>query len=204
MPSISGRVVRAMEEEPRNEWEARDNNNIRRDFTEGEHTGVLTQQYQNFVHTFWNSVRDGEARNRPRTILLSTTTTTTSEDEDEDEDLGEALPARFHQPNNVQANHDETTMENSDSSDSSSEESEGDYNTTTFTEDFHDNDTLESTTTTETSGMEYTLEELQRLPRPSCCPVVTCRNRPAVDCVNSLCGRCCVLIGNYHCPRHNC
>jgi hypothetical protein len=35
------------------------------------------------------------------------------------------------------------------------------------------------------------------------CDALYCRNRPAVDCINSLCGRCCVLGGQYHCPRHN-
>lgn len=35
------------------------------------------------------------------------------------------------------------------------------------------------------------------------CDALYCRNRPAIDCANSLCGRCCVLGGEFHCPRHN-
>jgi fido (protein-threonine AMPylation protein) len=35
------------------------------------------------------------------------------------------------------------------------------------------------------------------------CDALYCRNRPAIDCANSLCGRCCVLGGQFHCPRHN-
>jgi fido (protein-threonine AMPylation protein) len=35
------------------------------------------------------------------------------------------------------------------------------------------------------------------------CDALYCRNRPAVDCTNDLCGRCCVLGGQFHCPRHN-
>jgi fido (protein-threonine AMPylation protein) len=35
------------------------------------------------------------------------------------------------------------------------------------------------------------------------CDALYCRNRPAIDCTNSLCGRCCVLGGEFHCPRHN-
>jgi fido (protein-threonine AMPylation protein) len=30
-----------------------------------------------------------------------------------------------------------------------------------------------------------------------------CNNRAAVDCTNNLCGRCCVLSGEFHCSRHN-
>ncbi len=35
------------------------------------------------------------------------------------------------------------------------------------------------------------------------CDALYCRNRPAIDCTNNLCGRCCVLGGAFHCPRHN-
>mmetsp|Transcript_29952 Transcript_29952/g.71948 ORF Transcript_29952/g.71948 Transcript_29952/m.71948 type:complete len:773 (-) Transcript_29952:1155-3473(-) len=30
-----------------------------------------------------------------------------------------------------------------------------------------------------------------------------CNNKAAVDCVNHMCGRCCVLVGEYHCHRHS-
>jgi fido (protein-threonine AMPylation protein) len=35
------------------------------------------------------------------------------------------------------------------------------------------------------------------------CAADHCRNRPAADCSNLLCGRCCVLTGTYFCARHN-
>ena len=37
----------------------------------------------------------------------------------------------------------------------------------------------------------------------SFCDALYCRNRPAIDCTNNLCGRCCILGGEFHCPRHN-
>lgn len=44
-------------------------------------------------------------------------------------------------------------------------------------------------------------------PRPNqravCCSTGDCNNRPAADCQNHMCGRCCVLFGQYNCQRHN-
>lgn len=31
-----------------------------------------------------------------------------------------------------------------------------------------------------------------------------CTNQPAPRCLNMCCGRCCVLHGQFHCPRHSC
>jgi len=36
------------------------------------------------------------------------------------------------------------------------------------------------------------------------CNQVNCKNRPALDCANGRCGKCCVLYGNFRCTRHNC
>jgi fido (protein-threonine AMPylation protein) len=42
----------------------------------------------------------------------------------------------------------------------------------------------------------------QSATHPSHCDIGHCRNRAAVNCDNNMCGRCCVLVGNYSCPRH--
>ena len=147
---------------------------------------------------------------------LYTSTTTTSE---EDEDTGEHQPVNTNVRNHDETNRDETAMESSDSNDSSLDEqdSQREDTTTVFAEeDIEDNeeiDTADSTTTTTDGSEENTTtttdhsdnssQEPQQRPIPACCAAVTCRNRPAVDCANALCGRCCVLIGQYHCPRHN-
>ena len=52
-----------------------------------------------------------------------------------------------------------------------------------------------------TSSTTAALSQLATTPRY--CNALYCRNRPAVDCTNSLCGRCCVLGGEFQCPRHN-
>ena len=67
--------------------------------------------------------------------------------------------------------------------------------------------TEEMGTCTETSSTETT-EEALPAPAPSTssgryCVASHCRNRPAADCTNSLCGRCCILTGTFFCPRHN-
>ena len=35
------------------------------------------------------------------------------------------------------------------------------------------------------------------------CSTGDCNNRPAADCQNHMCGRCCVLFGQYNCQRHH-
>ena len=145
-----------------------------------------------------------------------TSTTTASE---EDEDVGERLPVNANLRNDDGTNLDETTTASSDSNDSSFDEQDGerDDTTTVFSEeDIEDNeeiDTVDSTTTTTDGSEENTTtttdysdassQEPQQCPIPASCSALTCRNRPAVDCANALCGSCCVLIGEYHCPRHN-
>jgi hypothetical protein len=241
MPSISRRVVRALEPEER--WEGEFHNDDDDDdddadlseVIERQHPAVLSREYQNFVDRFWNEIRNSRGHIN-RSVRLPShalarfnryesedsdydeaflrTTTTTSE---EDEDVGEPLPVIANRQNSVGVNREETTMGSSDNNDSMFDEHDGerDNTTTSFAGNFDQSDNSDSTTTTtyeseenenDSTTVDYSdvsSQETRRRPPPACCSVAACRNRPAVDCVNSLCGRCCVLIGNYHCPRHN-
>jgi hypothetical protein len=67
-----------------------------------------------------------------------------------------------------------------------------------------DPDTDDTTTTTEddTTTLDAAAPAAPP-PQVLYCNALYCHNRPAVDCSNSLCGRCCVLGGEYRCSRHN-
>jgi len=192
---------------------------------------VLSREYHNFVDRFWNEIRNSRSRiNRSAPIppdalnrfnryesdesdsdeVFTGTTTTTSE---EDEDVGEPLPAAPNGQNNVEANRAEAIRRQMNMM---AGEQDGDFDDTTTSfdeENFDHSDNSEPTTTTtyeseenDTTTTDY-IDVSSQQPRQrqfvACCAAAACRNRPAVDCVNSLCGRCCVLIGEYHCPRHN-
>lgn len=231
MPSISRRVVRALEE-PEERWEEDDNADLS-EFIEGRHPAVFSREYHNFVDRFWNEIRNSRSRINRSTRLPSDAlvrfrryesdesdfdeeferdTTTTSE---VDEDRDEPPSVIANGQNNIEGNGEEAMMENSDNNSSRFEEQDvgRDDRTASFAERLRHSDNSDSTTTTsdedeenDTTTMDHS-EESSREPRrrllSTCCAAAACRNRPAVDCVNSLCGRCCVLIGNYHCPRHN-
>ena len=65
---------------------------------------------------------------------------------------------------------------------------------------------LSSGMTSDTTNADDEEDSTQALPLTRVhefCDALYCRNRPAVDCTNNLCGRCCVLGGEFHCPRHN-
>ena len=102
--------------------------------------------------------------------------------------------------NNVQQRPDsnDTTQDEGDETEIDGEAAVED--TTTFDE---------STTIDENATDETTTQDAQAppvaAPRPAIhhCDALYCRNRRAADCVNSLCGRCCVLAGRLACPRHN-
>jgi len=73
-------------------------------------------------------------------------------------------------------------------------------------------DTTTADTTTEAeylannNATEYTTTEDTTTNNTAASPVycLHCgRNRAAMDCQNTMCGRCCVLSGNAHCVRHN-
>lgn len=218
MPSISRRVVRALEE-PEDRWEG-DDENDNSDLIEPRRHAVLSREYENFVDRFWDEIRNSRDRsNRLVDGLVHLnrfqpdedeyedefhTTTTTSED---DEDVGE--PLQPHDPIVDARNRGEYSEDHGPIEDT----------TTTFEGEFGGSDSSadspDQTTTTmdgsdennDTTTMDYSdassQEPRQRGPTYACCAANRCRNRPAVDCINNLCGRCCILIGNYHCPRHN-
>jgi hypothetical protein len=229
MPSISRRVVRALEE-PEDQWEEEDEDADFDDLIERQHPAVLSREYHNFVDRFWNEIRNSRSRiNRSAPLppdalnrfaryeseesdsdeVFTGTTTTTSE---EDEDVGEPLPAAPNGQNNVEANRAETIRRQMNMM--AGDHGEFDDTTTSFDEEnFDHSDDSEPTTTTTYESEENDTTTTDYIDAPSqqprqrqfvaCCAAAACRNRPAVDCVNSLCGRCCVLIGEYHCPRHN-
>jgi hypothetical protein len=84
-----------------------------------------------------------------------------------------------------------------------------DTTTTTATSDSGDEsnsrETENESSETNASDNEYNHSEplQEEAPPRICCLATHCRNRPAVDCANQLCGRCCVLFGEYSCLRHN-
>ena len=66
------------------------------------------------------------------------------------------------------------------------------------------NDVEESTETTGDDTTEpSTPAPAQASSSGRYCGASHCRNRPAIDCTNMLCGRCCVLTGTFFCQRHN-
>ena len=146
-----------------------------------------------------------------RDLFPMRTTTTTSEDVD----AGGTGSVVINRPSNMETNRDETTTEIQSIRTPRVDEQHGenDDTTTTFSEDVNHTVNSDSTTTTAdgsegdgTTSMDYSdssFQEQRRRAFPTICAASACRNHPAVDCVNSLCGRCCVLIGIFHCPRHN-
>lgn len=231
MPSISRRVVRALEE-PEGRWEGEDENDLS-DLIDRRRPEVFSREYHNFVDRFWDEIRNSRDRSnrairQPQDLLLrinrfqpdeddyedefqtmSTferdeddyedefhTTTTTSEDDDEDvgEPVQPQIPA-FTRRNRPQANREDELSED--------EEDEIGDTTTTFEEESSSSDVPDQTTTFTDSDGNLIQERRQGRPMHVNCAAHRCRNRPAVDCINSCCGRCCILIGNYHCPRHN-
>jgi len=66
-----------------------------------------------------------------------------------------------------------------------------------FTEDATTNESLES------EMEQETITTSQPRTHPLVCSFQACRNRAAVGCSTSGCGRCCQLYGQYNCERHN-
>ena len=66
-----------------------------------------------------------------------------------------------------------------------------------FTEDATTNESLES------EMEQETITTSQPRTLPLVCSFQACRNRAAVGCSTSGCGRCCQLYGQYNCERHN-
>ncbi|VEU44916.1 unnamed protein product [Pseudo-nitzschia multistriata] len=244
MPSISGRVVRAMEE-PRERYEE-ENEDGDTDGTGGQNPEIFERDYQNVVERFWTEVRQGSRTNRanrsnPSFLEFFDSTTTLPEDtgvrlrfndessgsseSDSDDDVVSLHRLRNNARTRARGNNmgnrstvnpdiqniDETTTDSSESIDQGGEhdatttivgeedaETEDNLDTTTTTVN-----ESESNTTTTTDDSDSHSQEPRRHEMSMICASSSCRNRPALGCTNNLCGRCCVLIGNWHCPRHN-
>lgn len=196
LPGISGRVVRAAS----------------RDF--------LAEEEDNNLRGSRGGLRNA------RDVIISllspfdnTTTTTTADDSsstsDEDDDEDETTDQSQQEASNV--NGEDTTTEDatsdSDNIDIQISRNMDDPNnqeivdeTTTSDSDDDDTNNSNSNTSNDSEGGDTTTsveESTPQLEPLRYCDALYCRNRPAVDCANSLCGRCCVLGGQYHCPRHN-
>lgn len=229
MPAISGRVVRAASsgEPGRNihgerHEEGHEDEDDRSTTSSAGSTGVnnwnrRSERFREFFEETWR--HDG-VRNLWQAHPSTTTTTTTSEEDDEDngEEDHETTRRMLRQEQQEQESQSSSRDESIETTESESET----FDTTTSSEDggatSDPTDSSSNTASDEqhadtatvlnggmtTSGTESSQPAQHRhSPRVASCSSRTCRNRAAFDCANSLCGRCCVLVGEFHCPRHN-
>jgi fido (protein-threonine AMPylation protein) len=183
MPPISARVVRAAWRLNESSDEEEDDASLHDNDAERRSVGGMTRRHYNAMR----ETTDLLAR-----VMRGEDATSTSDSDDEDPE-------------------DSTTTATSDDSDD-----EDDVVSTSSTTTSDDADEDESAVTVSTSSNDADFcneasddainegspaEEVH--PSRTCCAGIACRNRPAVDCTNSLCGRCCVLVGELHCSRHN-
>ena len=229
MPPISRQVIRALEE-PEETWETGDDDSRLSDSIERTHPAILSQEYQNLVGRFSHGVRNNRRHTNhpirrpipfPR-LMMSNSESDNNDDGDlfdlnststsEEEDVRGSESAISNRLNNMESNSDETTTESPSINDSTVGEQDGEHDnsTTMLSEDISQTRTSDlmmttagRTGTTTIDDIDSSLQEQRRRNYPTICAASACRNRPAVDCVNSLCGRCCILIGIFHCPRHN-
>jgi fido (protein-threonine AMPylation protein) len=113
----------------------------------------------------------------------TTEDTSSQEDDDDDDDDDETMDAE-QSARHAQAVHDHSEDETTEDADT--------------TEDIQQQEADEDDSST-------TDEQQHSAPLVAAryCASDHCRNRPAADCSNLLCGRCCVLTGTYFCARHN-
>lgn len=121
-------------------------------------------------------------------------------DDDDDEDSGDN-EERGRRPSRSIADHPDngSTTSNSEDDDDDDDDNRDENQDSSRTSSLDINILPQDTTTADDDeeGGEVT-------PRVNeYCDALYCRNRPAIDCTNNLCGRCCVLGGEFHCPRHN-
>ncbi|KAG7364173.1 filamentation induced by cAMP protein fic [Nitzschia inconspicua] len=162
------------------------------------------------------------------TSILDTTTTTTS-DEEENELL---LLQRSGSGGQNSSGSEQESMDSTTTTDDSEGpedanlapsgfEAENDYHGHGDSNRSYDANGADGTTTTTSVGVTNPEDETRELSAGSdnsandsrgmsrsrqvlsFCAGEACRNQAAVDCANHLCGRCCVLAGEFHCPRHN-
>ena len=205
LPGISGRVVRAASRD----FLAEDEENESRRRAEGRIQNardVIVSLLSPFdTTTTADDSSEVESRNG------STSTTSGEEDGEEEQSTSDSRQQQASANNvNTTIDVDDTTTTSEAEDDRNSESSNNDSSSSIINEDMVDDTTTtisdseengngggEDTTTT------MVIETPTQPEAPRYCDALYCRNRPAVDCVNKLCGRCCVLGGRFHCPRHN-
>jgi hypothetical protein len=136
------------------------------------------------------------------------------EDQDESDDAARILVRVLESV--FDTTEEDTTMQQQDVSDDNNNNNNN--NNAAAMESTEDTTSVDTDDTTipgqqeapdaDTTEDDTTILEAAALPAPpqpqvQYCNSLYCRNRPAVDCANSLCGRCCVLGGEFRCPRHN-
>lgn len=122
-----------------------------------------------------------EAQNDDTTTVSEVEDTTTDDTEETTEE------AEDQQDDTTTYDDDDDTTESVDDT-SAVEDNNNDDDTTTG-----DDDTSE----------QYDDTTTYEPPRTRVCCFHDCRNKPATDCENDACGRCCVLYGSMSCERHN-
>jgi hypothetical protein len=209
LPGISGRVVRAasrdfLAEEDEEYAGSRNLGNLR------NARDVIVSLLAPFDTTTTDESSANDSTNQHNS-------TTTSDEEEEEEQV--ANNTRQQEAPNINNDDTATAVDETTTTSDSEDNVNSDNNSRTSMQDAVDAPVDDSTTTTDgednNNDMEHELRHEQEdtttssdvePPAPTSnvyCDALYCRNRPAVDCINSLCGRCCVLGGQYHCPRHN-
>jgi hypothetical protein len=230
LPSISGRVARAAGRRESDNDEDEERRDHRRNQVENARD-VLVNLLSSFgsggsdttTTTDDSETSDGVANEQ------EDATTTATDDEEEQAGQNQA-PNNFDQgivvddttttsdseDNNLivsvsVSNRDETidpdsttTTDSEDNADNNPASNNGNQgnDTPSTTESDDDDDAANENDDTTTSNIGGYAQEAAQ-PELQHCDALYCRNRPAVDCTNHLCGRCCVLGGQYHCSRHN-
>lgn len=194
MPPISGRVIRAAvrpDDSSSDEEEGGEVDDV---------TVTMTRQHMNETTALLARVMEQitEANRVAGRALGDHDSSTTGESHDEDHENANSTTASYDEEGsqNPSRQHENEGLENDETitfiQRRRLDERNYDATTTTFDED---NDVSEDTTHETTPAVAHY--------PPRTCLALSCRNRPAVDCRNSLCGRCCVFVGRFHCPRHN-
>jgi fido (protein-threonine AMPylation protein) len=139
--------------------------------------------------------------------------TESTRDDDDEEDLEESDDAARILVRVLESVFDttaeDTTSDDSNNNNNAAEmENTEEYTTSVETDDITTPGRQErapdaDTTEDDTTILEGAVALPPLPPQVQYCNSLYCRNLPAADCANSLCGRCCVLGGEFRCPRHN-
>jgi hypothetical protein len=191
---------------------------------------LLARIYDQVAHRRGSSrAREHESSDETSTGLFasddsesdrSTTTTSSSDGEEDDEEeeeeylisllsrsenIGQARNGDVVGAADAAHDHDNTTTTTTTTTVATDDESD-DTNNSNSDNNLQDQtatfDEQEDSSTSDPTGDINRVSADERQQRTHCV-AIACRNRSAMDCTNNLCGRCCVLMGEFHCPRHN-